>query len=724
MSNHQKANPMPCTEAPTLIWDEQGLPHSTQYDDVYYSTTDALAETEFVFLDKNQLASRWSQLNENQTFTVCETGFGAGLNFLCTWDKWQKQNPLGNLHFISIEKYPLNVGQLHRAHRAWPHLTALSDELLEHYPPACTPGFHHIQLAGGRIKLTLIFDEVKNGLGQLVLAHGETNAVPNSLASLGAKQQLIDAWFFDGFTPAKNPEMWKPELFTLAAKLSKKGTSFATFTSARSVRDGIENAGFQWNKVPGFGLKREMLYGEFNPTTAVHPNHTSVPITQPKSYRKRNGVHHSWHLQAATQSPPSSALVIGAGLAGCHIANALARRGVNVTLVEQAGHAASGASGNLQGLTYTRLSLSGNPLAKFNMAAQLFADRYYHTNGVYKQCGEANGVFHLATNPTIEEQFKDLAKQHANDRTQPKFSWVEQHDTKQVCGVEARAGGLLVRQSGWINPVALCQKLLDHPLITPVYHTQVVGLSRDDSASGRWTAECKDTQHSSDTDNHAPILLHGEIAIICTARDAKALSQTEHLPIKNIRGQVSHLNRTPTSSELKVSMCGEGYIAPAQHGIHCTGATFNLHENTLALRDEDHGKNLENLAKMSPELGRDFINPQATNPLQPRQGRVGFRATIPDYFPIVGPVPEKEAFCEVFAGYRKRAATPIPTLGPYYQGLFVSVGFGSRGLAYTPIATELLCHSIFGEMLPVAIETALHLHPSRFLFRDLTRNRI
>lgn len=696
------------TQQPSLTWDNQGQPYSTEYDDVYYSTTDALAETKFVFLDKNQLETRWATLEEQQTFTVCETGFGAGLNFLATWQLWCSRPRAGRLHYVSLEKYPFNSEQLLKALNRWPQFTKLANQLHSAYPPSSVPGFHHIALDDGQVALTLFFGDAKSGLEQLVLAHGEENKIENRTSCVGGAQQLVDAWYFDGFTPAKNPAIWQPDIFKLAAKLSKSCSTFATFTSSRSVRDAIEAAGFEWHKVPGFGLKREMLFGTFKPTAPTSVDLSQPPTTQHKSYRKRNGVHHSWHLQNAedeTKKTPKSALVIGGGIAGAHAANALARRGVNVTIVERAPHLAYGASSNLQGLVYTRLSLSGNPLSRFNMAAQLFADRFYHSNNLYPTCGDASGVFHLATNPTVEEQLQAICLQHATTDPTPFFRWVTQADSKAVCGVKTCNGGLFIPNSGWLNPVKLCQALTKHPQISTRFNSNVAKLEQ--TPTNQWVA-IGDTGET---------IASADIAVICNARDAQKLDQTSYLPMRNIRGQVSHLSSHGLSQNLKTSICGAGYIAPAQDGIHCSGASFNLHENTWDLRPEDHQFNLDNLASMSKSL-------TFTPPLDTLDGKVGFRATTPDYFPIVGPVPIRDAFCERFAGYRKRAATPIPQTGPYHQGLYVSVGYGSRGLAYTPLTTATLCHSIFGELLPVATDTLLQLHPARFLFRDLTRNRI
>lgn len=222
-----------------------GEPYSTQFDDIYFSTDNGLAETDYIFIQGNQLQTRLKNLQANQTFTIIETGFGTGLNFLSVCEKWLSLAPVNaKLNFISTEKYPLSPDDLTTALQAWPNLAHIATPLLTCYATLL------------QIKQTaLLFD----GSVSLTLHIGD------AASSLQNEQQLADAWFLDGFAPSKNPEMWSEALFSQMARLSHANTTFATFTSAGIVKRGLAHAGFNVQKIAGYGKKREMLTGRFEP---------------------------------------------------------------------------------------------------------------------------------------------------------------------------------------------------------------------------------------------------------------------------------------------------------------------------------------------------------------------------------------------------------------------------------------------------------------------------
>ncbi|MGB4811836.1 MAG: tRNA (5-methylaminomethyl-2-thiouridine)(34)-methyltransferase MnmD [Methylophilaceae bacterium] len=217
-------------------------PYSTIFDDVYFSSDDGLAETEYVFLQGNDLNHRWSTLAAN-TFTIIETGFGTGLNFCCAAKLWLEIAPAhAVLNFYSVEKYPLALPAITQALQLWPPLNAISLPLLAQYSELLSSG-SPVLLFNQRIKLTLTLGDATEQLSQHNIK--------------------TDAWFLDGFAPSKNPEMWQSALFTQMARLSQANTTFATFTSAGVVKRGLSTAGFDVKKRVGFGKKREMLHGKW-----------------------------------------------------------------------------------------------------------------------------------------------------------------------------------------------------------------------------------------------------------------------------------------------------------------------------------------------------------------------------------------------------------------------------------------------------------------------------
>lgn len=222
-----------------------GQPYASAFQDVYFSTDNGLLETEYVFLRGNALAERWQQLDAN-TFTIAETGFGTGLNFLCAVKLWLETSPCqATLHFISIEKHPLSHQDITSVLLLWPELTVLSTALLSEYDTLINAGT--VTFFNNRVQLTLLIGDATELLNSNIFQ--------------------TDAWFLDGFSPAKNPDMWQPALFEHMARLSNLQTSFATFTSAGVVRRGLIAAGFKVNKRAGFGKKREMLYGTYTGAT-------------------------------------------------------------------------------------------------------------------------------------------------------------------------------------------------------------------------------------------------------------------------------------------------------------------------------------------------------------------------------------------------------------------------------------------------------------------------
>ena len=234
----------------TIEWHD-GQPYSSIFEDVYFSSDNGLLETDYVFIKGNELITRW-QAPADKHFTIIETGFGTGLNFLCACKCWLENAPENAvLHFISVEKYPLTAVDMCKALQRWPELKSIADAFLARYETLLATGlasfFNH------QIQLHVMFGDATDCLRLL-----------NSKA---------DAWFLDGFAPAKNPDMWQTALFEQMARLSHSKTSFATFTSAGAVRRGLAAAGFVVNKRAGFGKKREMIFGHFTAINQTENNH-------------------------------------------------------------------------------------------------------------------------------------------------------------------------------------------------------------------------------------------------------------------------------------------------------------------------------------------------------------------------------------------------------------------------------------------------------------------
>ena len=216
----------------SLDWNDDGVPISQRFDDPYYSLQDGLAETRHVFLQGNDLPARFSD-----EFHVGELGFGTGLNLLATWQVWRDCGVGGVLHFTSFEAFPLQPSEMREALKAFPSLAERARALLD-----------NLDDTGARV----------DDLAFTLVTGDARHTVP-------AWQGQADAWFLDGFSPAKNPELWEPSLMQAVAQHTKTGGTIATYTAAGHVRRALQGAGFEVERVAGFGRKRHMTIGRLRP---------------------------------------------------------------------------------------------------------------------------------------------------------------------------------------------------------------------------------------------------------------------------------------------------------------------------------------------------------------------------------------------------------------------------------------------------------------------------
>lgn len=603
-----------------LQWSEDGSLESPLYGDVYFQRKGGRAESDYVFLQGNSLKERFAQLSESAHFAIGELGFGTGLNFLLTAALFLEQAPAtARLTYIGIEKHPLRPADIAKAQALWPDLAALSADIQRQYPPLM-PGFHHIDVANGRIRLMLVFGDAADVLPEISGA--------------------FDAWYLDGFSPAKNPDMWQEKMFARIAALTKPGGTLATFSVMGSMRRYFKAESFDVEKRKGFGIKWSM-------TTA-----------------KKTGA-------APAAVPPRKIAVLGAGIAGCSAAAALAQRGCHVDIFEAAGQAAQGASGNPVAIIYPKLTEAPSFKGMYHLLS------FCRTHALLRRLSlpswRACGVLHLDVDPEDRAHHQALIDKNG---CPPEFMIYND--------------GLFQPTAGYLSPVELCSRLLDTPGITKIFGKPAPDL--------------------------AALTKKYDAVIIALGHHSKNFSETAWLPLQALRGQITLARATAASAQLQNVVCHKGYIAPAVDGLHCLGATFQKEEpGDNAVRAEDDAENIAVLAAHMPELG--------ITPKDVAGSRAGYRTTTPDKLPIVGRCPDADAFMTAHAALRHGGDTAhIPT--PYLEKLYLSTGFGAHGIAGAPLAAEILAAEICGEPLPVPQSLMTHLQPERFLRRDLKRRKI
>ena len=641
-----------------LDW-QTTAPASRQFGDIYFNSDGGLEETHHVFLQANGLPERW---RERRHFVIAETGFGTGLNFLATLALWQAHAAAAaQLHFISVEKHPLSPADLGKTLSAWPSLQPFADELIEVYPPL-VHGHHTRSLLGGRVTLTLMFGDAADMYGELHSGMG------------------VDAWFLDGFAPSKNPGMWSDALFGQIARLSTKDTTFSTFTAAGAVRRGLQAVGFDIEKQPGFGRKREMIRGTFR---------GCQPLPSPRP----------WFDLSNLAPPPAAktAVVIGAGLAGCASAWALARRGWRVTLIERHPHIAAEASGNHSGVVMPRLTADMSAEGRFYLAAFLHAS---HQLDSLKATGaplswQRSGVIQQMPPAALD---KLLALQ----LPETVISALDPRSATARAGTHLNSTAAFYPLAGWLSPPQLCRQLLHlgGDRIHLITTQEAINLKRD--------ADGWQVHHQ-----NGP-LARAEVVILANGMDARRFAPTA-FALQKVRGQLTYLKADPPPQHgLRTPVCFEGYVIPAYQNRYTAGATYDVNSEASTIRQNDQRKIIAALSRALPQFQFGGVD----------GGRVAFRTSSQDHLPLVGAVADEGFFQRHYADLKHGKPPRCFSNARYHPGLFVTTGHGSRGLTSCLLSAELIAAMTNGETLPLPLSLVQALHPARFMVRQLRKGTI
>ncbi len=579
-----------------------------------------------------------------------------------------EQAPLsGNgsrLHFISVEKYPLTQADLRKALAAWPELAPLSQPLIDQWPLPVS-GCHRLLFADGRIRLDLWFGDIKEMLPQ----------VPHPATG------LVDAWYLDGFSPAKNPEMWTQDLFDDLARLARPDATLSTFTCAGFVRRGLIAAGFAMKKVKGHGSKREMLAGV---REGKVPQQSIAP----------------WYARPAGRE--GEVLIIGGGIASAMTALSLVERGRHVTLLCENGEPASGASGNRQGALYPLLNGEHDALSRFYSLAFGFARNRLlalakHHPVAFSLCG----VTQLGYD---DKSAAKLAKMSQGPFPPELMHPLSAAEVEQVVGLPCDADGVSYPLGGWLCPADLTRAAIREAQasrrLEVVFNAAVTRIAEED---GGWHLESRDGRQW-----HAPNL------VVAAGHQLPTLLPFAELPLYPVRGQVSHVPTTASLSQLKTVLCYDGYLTPAHNGAHCIGASYGRNQTDLAYRADEQDQNRARLQACVPQQRWP-----AEVDVSGAQARIGVRCASRDHLPVAGPVARLAALADhdVHAPADQQSALPLHT------GLYVLGALGSRGLCSAPLCGELVASEICGDPLPLAADLLEALHPARYWVRRLRRGK-
>ena len=653
-----------------LEFNAEGTPVSRDFDDVYFSNDNGLEETRYVFLDGNHLGTRFPE-HPRSLFVVAESGFGTGLNFLTLWQAFDcfraayPEATLQRLHFISFEKFPLTAHDLRLAHQRWPELAHWAEQLQTQWPPAIG-GCHRLYLDDGRVTLDLWLGDI-NDL---------TDKLDDSM------NQKVDAWFLDGFAPAKNPDMWSPHLFSAMARLARPGATLATFTSAGFVRRGLQEAGFTMRKTKGFGRKRDMLVG-------VMEQDLAIPAQAP------------WFARRASTS--REVAIVGGGIASALLSLALLHRGWQVTLYCADEAPATGASGNRQGALYPLLSAHDPALFQFFPAAFTFARRLYDSLPVafdHDWCG----VTQLGWDEKSQQKITQMLSLGLPETI---AHAVTAQQVAETAGVDTGCGGIQYPLGGWLCPAELTSAAIalgQSRGLTVHYAHKVQSLSRTAHWKLRF-ADGKEAQHAS--------------VVLANGHHITQFTQTASLPVYPVGGQVSHIPTAPELSKLRQVLCYDGYLTPQNpsNGHHCIGASYHRGETDMQYSEADQQQNRQRLVDCFPDASW-----AKEVDVSEGQARCGVRCATRDHLPMAGNVPDYDATLEVYQDLADSKETAVSA--PVHPELFMLGGLGSRGLCSAPLLAEALAAQMSDEPVPLDRVTLAGLNPNRLWVRKLLKGKM
>lgn len=608
-------------------FDADGRLYSPAYGDVYHSPSGALGQAEHVFLRGNGLPGRW---RGRRAFTVCETGFGLGLNFLALWKAW-RDDPQRSaaLHVVSLEGHPFTRDDLAAllTRYAPEPLADLGRQLAAAWP-VLLPGLHRLEFEGGAVTLTLGFGDAQ------VLA---------SRLSVG-----VDAFFLDGFAPERNPRMWELPLLRHLARLAAPGATLATWACTGELRQSLRTAGFDARREPGYGGKWHMTVA-----AAVAPG-SAVP--------------------SVPQGDSRHAVVVGAGLAGSGIAQALAVRGWRVTVID-AGRAQGEAAhaGHVAAALTPVVARDDNARARLSRAGSLRA--------LARWQGLPAGAAPLVCGTVQLERDESRSAALAGTLETLAFPahWVRQvgrDEASALAGLPLARGGVYFGQGMLLRPDLLIEALLATEGVTLLPGRA----ARVERSGAGWSVR----------DAAGAELARAATVVLANAFGARAVLADSGLldPLPRVgqmhalAGEVTLVPAQALRGGPRCIVGGEGYLLP-DVGPGCVAGSTYVHGATEA-RIGAEGQRVT-LDKAAGLLGGGFPEFDALEPGS-LPGWAGWRAVLPGRLPAVGELPQA-------------------------PGLWLAIGYASRGLSWSALMGDLIAARLAGEPSPLETDLAQLISP-------------
>ncbi|WP_298947457.1 bifunctional tRNA (5-methylaminomethyl-2-thiouridine)(34)-methyltransferase MnmD/FAD-dependent 5-carboxymethylaminomethyl-2-thiouridine(34) oxidoreductase MnmC [uncultured Campylobacter sp.] len=686
-----------------------GIPFSPEFDDIYFNADDPIGQSEYVF--NSVFDEIWNKKSE---FNVLETGFGAGLNFLCAFKRFKNTDKF--LNFVSIEKTPISKNDLAKIYANFSELANVSGELLEAYPPPIR-GFHRLNLAPN-VTLTLCFGDVAEVLDEL---------------SFNA-----DAVFMDGFAPAKNEAMWSELVCAKIANLCALGASVCTYSASGALKRALQNSGFEVNLLKGYGKKREMLRAKFT--------------------GERQAENEIWfsRFDPAARIVPKTALVIGGGVAGCVCAFKLREQGLKVTIAEKRGDIALNGSGNHCGILMPLITKPTVNLGRMHMNAFLQAARFYGQNLGAREiefCGATDYAYEQKT----LERFYEWREFDANNGVfELKFDNEPYASAFIFSGAKARPRKMCKAASAGIKTLLNCEfagfetleggavrahfkdgQSIDADVLVLAIGSESMELFADydirlSSVRGQVThiAPAILTSTPFSAKGYVCPPAQGVQVIGATydrnlfldeprsSDDEKNLADVaEFLGDKFAKNEWLNLNG---ARELNLTIGPDG-DAENTDRLEVNKGGVNLSKSMdLPAKTADGPAQTNSASNLTAPKNNSNIAAQIPQNIRIVGSKVGYRSYSGDRFPLIGRLYDEDFYKDAYKSllWTKGKSNPRPK---YVPNVYVSTAHGSRGLCTAVLGAELICDLVFDR--PLCIEKSLfdELHLARFLVRKLKK---
>ena len=605
------------------------------------------------FFGGSGLPGRWQQRDH---FTVLDTSFEQGHRFIATWVAWRDDpRRCARLTFIALDaqlptRHELMASHAESAHRE--QATALCAA----WPPL-TPNLHELSFEGGQVRLLLVPGRLQQLLPELVAE--------------------VDAFHLARLEGTWGLEAWTPRVCKAFGRLAARGATLVAHSIDPSLRCGLVTAGFELQPPPddaGLTLAR------FSPQDSRSLATRRMPARR-----------------AAAATGERRALIVGAGLAGCAAAWALAAQGWHSTLIDRQAQPASEGSGNAAGLFHGIVNPHDGVHARFNRAAALAArEAVEHALREHGVSGATDGMLRL-------ESALDMAQMQA--RIIALGLPPDYLQARSPEAASARAGLALAHPAwfypggGWVQPTGLAASFIARAGAFTVLRLGTAVQSLQRSAAG-WALH----------DAAGQVIDEAPVVVLANAGDALRLLGEPGWPVQRVRGQVSGWPQTTVRLRggpplCRMPLAGSGYLLPPIGGTVWFGATSEIGDTDPAVRIADHATNLAQLRRMTSASHDATLDA----PLDALLGRTAWRWSANDRLPLIGAVPD-------LAGIDANTPDQV-RLVPRQRGLYVFTALGSRGITWSALGARVLAATVAGAPVPLEASLLDAIDPARFVVR-------